>query len=511
MSGTHTNVGFYGDIPIHYDRDEITDPFEFQEGEMEAVREHAKGELINVGAELPIFEYENKREVTAARQVLALRNNGRFSYSEPDLPEVFLDHIFTTPDPRSNMPDPDMQKYAKQEWARGGYYNFRTDADYSIPEIGIAPKQMVEIQSSMQRVKDSKKIFSTSLENFHTGGVGQYKKFGVHDYVAEDGRRVSLQDLEQRPYRNATINMSNDTSIGWRRGVDHEFKVSAYGAPAKLMSYADQNWKENRLGSKTDNVFTDVAGQLVTKSSAIMILDLMEMKNRKMKSSADADFAFDESKVNAIMRTQMLIDHDMTSLFGKSYTTHSASPHSLLPNEIDNPVFAKPTNIRLNNGAVVNPLIAESLLAINNRQQSQQDQLELRKKVEESAAKYGIYLADKPKTAKSQGDIMESKYNMQFNFERGTERKGPWTNGFLLPVEAKSIMNYTVVAPRRVEPESFKYRSQRPSQAVDPQGLRRETASQQRSTLGVEHSRGPIVMGKKLLRPSGSELTERGI
>ena len=105
--------------------------------------DYNRNQLKKEGPIQGFFESDQKRTNYDTLGRLALRDGGKRRQTEPWLPDgTFLDHQFTEPDSRSIMYQPDMLLHRKQQEARGGYYNYRSDEDFSIPEKGIHPDKI---------------------------------------------------------------------------------------------------------------------------------------------------------------------------------------------------------------------------------------------------------------------------------------------------------------------------------------------------------------------------------
>jgi hypothetical protein len=216
-----------------------------------------------------------------SNRVLTLRDTGKLSRATPDLPDgTFLDHQFLEQDPRGSALGPNMRRHAEQQFARAKLINFYDDSDKSVPESGINPYQMnAQIRGAQNRTKDYFKIFETSRDGWHNGGIGQTKSVSNLDKFSPS---TEMKDPVHAPNRNrtdATHNMSNDTSIGWRRTTDNRFEVSKYGKKNNGKSFTDENWYKNRANAHVDHDILQVyQGQNVTKTTALMMMDLAKKK-----------------------------------------------------------------------------------------------------------------------------------------------------------------------------------------------------------------------------------------
>lgn len=233
--------------------------------------EHIGGRDVN--GELFGNPYSNK--------ILTLRDTGKLSRAEPYLPDgTFTDFQGLEQDPRGVAQGPDMKRHADQQFARAKLVNFYDDSDNSIVESGINPYQMnKQIRQAQHTTKDYFKIFDTARDSWHNGGVGQTKSVSNLDKLAPS---TELKDPAQAPMRNRidiTNNMSNDTSIGWRRTTDNLFEVSKYGKVNNGKSFTSENWYQNRSNTHMDHdVLQAYQGQNVSKTTALLMMDLAKKK-----------------------------------------------------------------------------------------------------------------------------------------------------------------------------------------------------------------------------------------
>lgn len=216
-----------------------------------------------------------------SQQLLDRHYVGRRSEAEPYLPDgTFLDWQFLEQDPRGVALGPDFRKHAQQQFARGSLYNYRSDADNSIPESGVNPWQMqMDIRNAQNVTKDYMKIFETSFDGWHNGGMAPGYAKSVKERTSDDG---VIKDPVHAPNRNRidkTNNMSNDTSIGWRRTTDNRFEVAKYGKNNVGKSFTDENWYKNRGNVHIDHD-TIVSWQdtNVSKATALKMMDLAKQK-----------------------------------------------------------------------------------------------------------------------------------------------------------------------------------------------------------------------------------------
>lgn len=249
--------------------------------------------LKDITPDARLFEYEQHRGGTdsdgtpfgnnISSRFLSFRNSGFMDEqdAEPNLPDgTFLDHVFTELDPRGVALEPDMRKHADQQFSRGSFYNYRSDADDSVPESGVNPWIMqMNIRNAQGITKDYQKNFSTSRDNFHNGGMAPGYAISTKEKLVEG---QEIKDPVQDPNRNkidATTVLSNKTMIGWRRTTDHVFKVAKYGRKNIGKSFTDTDWYKNRANSSIDHdILVSWQDNNMSKTTALKMMDLAKQK-----------------------------------------------------------------------------------------------------------------------------------------------------------------------------------------------------------------------------------------
>ncbi len=296
-AGPHTAYGNYGDIPdeIMLARYETTCMPESDE----QLNYHLRNILRDETPDAPFMESDEpfnggvdprtgqmRQGGSFSRSFLALRDIGKRSHTEPFLPDgTFTDWHGLEKDPRSIMTDPDMQEYAKQEWARGRFIKFYPDSDHSVPETGIAPDQFAQqVRGSQRWYQDRMKWFSTAKDNRTQRRAG-YSNVNEHRkvQVTVDGEVINLADAVYANKTNLTDLMTNMYKIGWRQTTDDEFKVSKYGKVNPTMNMQDQAWYKNlRKGTTSEKLPGSFQDQVVSKSLQIVMEGILrERKTRQ--------------------------------------------------------------------------------------------------------------------------------------------------------------------------------------------------------------------------------------
>jgi hypothetical protein len=201
--------------------------------------------LKDTSPEAPTFAYEQPRRNTFARSHLNLRDGGVFGsttdpYANEDYDLNFHDH-----DPRGYLTEQPWNEYRRQIESRLRMADFRDDGDYSTTGGGVHPNTLyTSIRNAQNWTKARLKIFDTSYENRHAGGVGIYPHIsnvfkssrenavGSRGVDEEDDMSMTFEDPEIR--QRLTMHLSNVVHGGsrmWRSETttDHKVKVAAYG------------------------------------------------------------------------------------------------------------------------------------------------------------------------------------------------------------------------------------------------------------------------------------------
>src|SRR6476661_338172 len=276
---------------------------------------YMRATLKDIRPDEPLFESDVPRRNNYSTDKLNLRHYGKRVPTMPYLPEgTFLDYDGLSPDPRGTAGGPDMRKHKEQQEARNKFIKFYSDEDYSVPSEGINQKNMIKLkQSSFYDVKDRLKIFDESIGSFHNGGVNQInKKTTAECSQVMDDKKKDMQDEMAYNRKGAINDLSNDTSIGWRRTTDHRFKVAKYSMLRKSMSAESQNIIKNRSNAHIDHdIMTSWRDQNTVKSITIKMIDIATQKSRSMKMAQGT--VFDKSITAQVGRTKKLTPADLIS------------------------------------------------------------------------------------------------------------------------------------------------------------------------------------------------------
>lgn len=392
------------------------------------INDYNRNELKKEGPIQGFFESDQKRTNYDTKGRLALREHGKRRVTEPWLPDgTFLDHQFATKDPRSIMYQPDMRKHAEQQYARAGYYNFRSDEDFSVPEIMIHPEAYRQkIRETQQQAKDRMNIFETSQVGWHNGGSTQKLLTAPHavDSTIRDSEVSSVSNFTLENRTGKTNSLSNDTSIGWRKGVDHRFKVAHYGQQRGARNFADQDFYKNRGSTKYDQEVTyiTIEESPVPRPTAEMIVDLSAKRLMEVEGARHVKLGV--AKKCMVMKrklTQSDMNRAQTNFVAPSQKT---TAHTKLNGmQGNNPGAKFRGDDTLQRHTVVKPKIVEKL-SLMNRMMASRDRDDLRQEIQQTAKDGGIYLKElnTSRMRSEKLDPARGKHNVLYNFKRGEEK-----------------------------------------------------------------------------------------
>ncbi len=364
---------------------------------------YIRRQLADFRPDDPFFESDQTRDPNdrgsgfGSRERLSLRHSGARSEETPYLPDgTFLDHEFMERDPRGTQNTPDFASARRQREARGKFVKFYNDDDYSVPETGVNPVQMVAlIRGAQQQFKDRYKNFDESMDSWHNGSAAKRGNKSHVAMVTTDGTIINLAEATQSLREDPVNVLSNRTAAMLRHtAADHRVKTSKYGVvrPTQDMNY--NAWNTNRYNSYLDHqIPVEINGQMINRSLAMMILDLEGQRETKQIVTHGTDY--DDSQVNLLREMQMKINpEDLYKMIMIGLTSASQSKSANQEffegkHVIRNTEFKK--NVRnLLNSADINHDIAVSMTQ-SNRELGVQKSGDLRQAVKKSAADYGLY------------------------------------------------------------------------------------------------------------------------
>ena len=289
--GNSSIVGSGSDMPIDIlmKKQEVTCMYESPH----QVEDYHRKTLKDLSCDKPLFESDLPRGGTDengesfgnnySEQSLSLRDTGHRNPqgAEPYLPDgSFVDWQFLEQDARGTATGPDMKNYVKHQFARGKFIKKFSDNDDSVPESGINPYEMSRnIRSGQNIFKSYYQNFETSKDAWHNGGAapGYAKSNKEKTFNGQEVKDPS--QLDNRNRMDVTNNLSNDTSIGWRRTTDHVFDVAKYGRITEGKSFTGEDWYKNRGTSSTDHdILVSWQDSNVSKATALKMIDLAKRK-----------------------------------------------------------------------------------------------------------------------------------------------------------------------------------------------------------------------------------------
>jgi len=424
MAGPNTLNGNYGMMPIDLllRKQEVSCVPE--PGGREQLHAYNRQSLKEVGPVAPLFESEQKRVGRESGGSLALRYGGKRRATEPWLEDgLFLDFEGVHKDPRSLMDHPDMMKHRDQQMARARFIKKYPDADNSIPEHGVTPYMMVQrLKHTQHEVADRLKIFSTAKTGFHTGsGLQRPTTTSSKGKVFMTQRGAKLADFTLQNRRNKTTTLSNNTVVGWRRGVDHEFKVSQYGKKNTGLVPDSAGWNKNRKNTRAGHqVFRQIEGAPVPLATAIAIVNLAKLRRGRQAAGKDAEFGTAWAQKT---KTQRKIADDLVKTLYNAQQSRTSDAHADIYGEVSVRHARSYVVDQKMPKIVINPTIAEKM-ASSNKQMKPKERDALRQEILQSAEDEGIYVEDRARHRHAQpGDAVKAKHNVLYDYEPGDERK----------------------------------------------------------------------------------------
>ena len=396
----HSLSGQYGTIPYdtYFRKIEQHNGYE----DPMTVENYMRQQLVDYRPDAPVFESDQPRDPNdrgggfASRERLNLRHTGARSTESPNLPEgVFLDHEFMERDPRGIQNLPDLSKAKDHQIARASMIKFSNDADYSIPESGINPTQMVSlIRNSQQQFKDRYSNFEESMDSWHNGGRIIDKKRNQVAMVTRDGTIVNLADVDQKVRRDYVALISDKvTGIPRWTEPDHRVKVSKYGMVKSIFDIGANKWNNNRSNSYLDHsIPVEINGQMMNKLLATLIIDLEGQRSTKQEITKGADYG--DSLMNQVKESKTHINPEdiyKLMMIGMKSNSHAASAHEAMTSDTNNKKLKLDSDNRfIMQQTKLNHHIAETI-AQSNKKLGPKESKDMRDSVRKSAADDGIY------------------------------------------------------------------------------------------------------------------------
>lgn len=269
-----------------------------------------------------LMAYEETRRDKHSREFLNLRSGGARVTTDPWANEGF-DTQFHDSDPRGWSTEQPWQEYRRLMQTQMDRLDFKDDGDYSVPSSGLHPNTMYsQIRAAQDWVKARLKIFSTSKDNFHNGGIGKYKYYDRSSAEKVDFEETSV-NIDQRydsyeNRRNKTDILSDKIALGSKAlrvntTTDHEVAVSAYG---KLMKHVGLIPHETQLRMLEDDTRwgKEFKPTKVSKPLAIMMAAEANRENMQNSQSEKSKFV---NEINGEMNQRGgKVLHEIVSLLG---------------------------------------------------------------------------------------------------------------------------------------------------------------------------------------------------
>lgn len=378
---------------------------------------------------------------THATEILELRHAGARAAEDPYLPDgTFTDFEFTELDPRGIATTPDMRQHYEQQLARASLIKFYNDEDWSVPEQGINPVQMVQNKKSMfYQFKDRYQNFDESFDSWHNGGPTRTPRLGGSDVnkTTLTGDILDLTDSTVRNRRDATGMLSNDPTIGYRYTVpDQRFKTAKYGLVRANQDKSSQDWDNNRKSTFIDHAnMAIIDGQRVNRMLGDLIYDLENRRYNKQFVAQGA--AYGDSSTNQVARKKL----DPADIY-KILRIGGATAHSESANQefFEGKMVKQYGNKPLNDNTKtiqhvqVNHHVLASMEQATKRQKEQNVEgfTDLRNQVEE--------------TAKHQG-VFRTMQNSQLDPTKQTANQTRAVEDLRVVEESKTLKNYAGIKP----------------------------------------------------------------
>jgi len=218
------------------EKTESTDIFE----DPEAIHDDRRLGLLDVGpVQTGLLAHEEPRRNVMSRSHLNLHDGGVFGsttdpYANEDFDTNFHDH-----DPRGWSDQQPWGEYRRLAEANLRRIDFKDDGDYSTTGGGVHPNTLYKnIRGAQNWTKNRLKIFDTSFEGRHAGGVGIYPHMSnvfKSEYedpaVDDDGLAMIFEDPVNR--QRVTMKLSNMVHSGspflrTNDTTDHKIQVAGY-------------------------------------------------------------------------------------------------------------------------------------------------------------------------------------------------------------------------------------------------------------------------------------------
>lgn len=229
-----------------------------------------------------LFAHEEPRRTTYGAIRTTIAEAGSRWNLEPWQNEDY-DTQFHDKDPRGWSTEQPWEEYRRQAEAQFRMIDFKDDGDYSVPTGVIHPNELYKrIRGAQDWTKARLKIFETSWENMHPGGVGTYANVSnvfKSDYedssVLTDGTGMSrtFEDPEIRQHH--TMKLSNvvhggSAALRVNTTTDHKVPVAAYGKLYRNMGLINHETQMRLL--EDDTPWSRIEGANTTPRNLIKLM-----------------------------------------------------------------------------------------------------------------------------------------------------------------------------------------------------------------------------------------------
>lgn len=424
-----------------------------------------RSSLKDLRPDLPMFESDQKRTNNYSQDRLNLRHCGKRVAATPDLPDgTFLDYAFLEKDVRGIRLDPNMNKYKDQQFARGKFIRHGIDDDNSVPSSGWNPtKVMKDIKGQYYNLKNRLKIFEESQYGRHNGGTQQVERnLQKNNYMQQHNDRKPIMRDETGYNRNNVVNdLSNNTSIGWKRTTDHRFQVAKYGQMRNNAKLDDQDWSKNRANARVEHdILLSWKDQTVSKALTLKMIDIAKKKSADIENGKNISF---EEGLDSQVRSVKLTPADLCGIQAHdSKMSQDDAAHTMLYG--DQVSHRKGSHIIHNPDSnlmaktVIDPFILDFMSSIN-RKMSPREIDDLRNQIIQSDEYHGILIRQKNRKCNQKiKNNNELLWNSVANFEKGT---------------SMNIANYSRLTKiRNANKNEYDYENYKTSQKISTQKKR---------------------------------------
>lgn len=443
MSRVDTLDGQYGTIPddAYLRKIERTN---ISEDPM-MVENHMRGLLADFRPDDPFLASDEVRDPndrgggTHSTERLSLRYTGGRSEEDPYLPDgTFLDHEFLERDPRGVQNEPNWNEARRQKMARGVFIKFSNDESYSVPESGINPVKMRElIRDSQHQVRDRYQNFTESLGAWHNGGTAQGDRASVISNVTKDGQILDLTDSSVKNRQDAVTRLSNSLpGIPRYTTTDHRVKITRYSSVRPIKTASTQDWVNNRNSSYLDHKAPEgINSQMINRMLATLIIDIEGQRANKQSVAQGAQYG--DSSVNQAHKAKRHINpEDIMKIAMIGMTSRTQAPTEQFRGTMNRGhANISDGDVRgLQGQSVVNIDMAKSMTRVN-KALAPNTRKDLRKSIESTAMKHGIY-----------AEARNTKGSQQFSNVTGVQREGLDTRYI---EDSKTIKNYSSITPMK--------------------------------------------------------------